>query len=43
MPTGSASTNYRCRYAHFVQPAVTRNQERMDTYTEVLLDAICGH
>ena len=43
MPSDSASTNYRCGYAYFMQPAGTRKQERMDTYPEVLQDAICGH
>ncbi len=43
MPTDSASTNYRCGYSYYMQPAVTRKQERMDTYPEVAHDANCGH
>ena len=43
MPTDSSTTHYRCGYAYYLQPAVTRKQERMDTYPEVAHDAMCGH
>lgn len=43
MPTDSSTTEFRCGYSYYKQPAVTRKQERMDTYPEVALDASCGH
>ena len=41
MPTDSSTTLYRCGYAYYQQPAVTRKQERMDTYPEVADDSMC--
>ena len=41
--TDSSTTELRCGYSYYKQPAVTRKQERMDTYTEVAHDASCGH
>jgi hypothetical protein len=43
MPTDSSTTELRCGYWYYKQPAVTRKQERMDTYPEVAQDASCGH
>lgn len=43
MPTDSSSTEFRCGYSYYKQPAVARKQERMDTYPEVAHDANCGH
>jgi hypothetical protein len=43
MPTDSSTTELRCGYSYYKQPAVTRKQERMDTYPEVAHDASCGH
>ena len=43
MPTDSSTTGFRCGYSYYKQPAVTRKQERMDTYPEMAHDATCGH
>ena len=43
MPTDSSTTEFRYGYSYYKQPAVTRKQERMDTYPEVAHDANCGH
>jgi len=43
MPTDSSTTKFRCGYSYYKQPAVTRKQERMDTYPEVAHDASCEH
>ena len=43
MPTDSSTTEFRCGYSYYKQPAVTRKQERMDTYPEVAHDAKCEH
>ena len=43
MPTDSSTTEFRCGYSYYKQPAVTRKQERMDTYPEVAHDANCEH
>lgn len=43
MLTDSSTTEFRCGYSYYKQPAVTRKQERMDTYAEVAHDANCRH